>query len=133
MPLFSDLSTDAFKHVIDVLDLQHAHHGESIVRQGEPGDSFFVVAQGLVRVFRESEDVGCQELARLGGGSILGEMAVILDTPRSATVTAVEKARVAEVTGAVISGALEGASPLLARMLRSLSDRLRQEAERAKQ
>jgi cAMP-dependent protein kinase regulator len=88
VPLFSDLGAAAFERVVGALQLRRYDHGEIVVRQGDPGDSFFVVAQGHVRVERrDSHGVG-HELATLGEGSILGEMAVLAAEPRSATVTA---------------------------------------------
>lgn len=63
--------------------------GDAVVRQGEPGDYFYVIKQGRCRVTRtvarggESREV---ELAELGPGQVFGEDALIGDTPRNATV-----------------------------------------------
>jgi CRP-like cAMP-binding protein len=57
------------------------------MRQGDPGDSFFMVAHGGVRVSR-TDDGETRALATLGPGAILGEMALVTRAPRSATVTA---------------------------------------------
>lgn len=64
--------------------------GDIVVRQGEPGDYFYVIKQGRCRVTRtvvrggETREV---ELAELGPGQMFGEDALIGDTPRNATVT----------------------------------------------
>jgi CRP-like cAMP-binding protein len=88
VPLFSELSADGFERVIDALELRRLDHGEVIVRQGEPGDSFFVIARGMVRITRETALGETEELAKLGEGSILGEMAVLSAEPRTASVSA---------------------------------------------
>jgi CRP-like cAMP-binding protein len=63
--------------------------GEVICREGEKGDEFFVVLQGLVDV--TADDFGtARPIAQLGRGSFFGEMAVIANQPRSATVTALQ-------------------------------------------
>lgn len=88
VPLFSELSVEGFERVIDALELRRLDHGEVIVRQGEPGDSFFVITRGMVRIYRENDLGETEELAKLGEGSILGEMAVLAAEPRTASVAA---------------------------------------------
>ena len=59
--------------------------GESIIRVGEPGDSLFIVVRGTVRV---TVDDGYT--ADLGPGSVVGELAVLVPEPRSASVQSVD-------------------------------------------
>jgi CRP-like cAMP-binding protein len=86
VPLFSELGEGAFERVIAALELRRLDDGDVVVREGDPGDSFFVVARGMVRVFRHASDGRRIDLARLGEGSVLGEMALIADEPRTASV-----------------------------------------------
>ncbi len=88
VPLFSDLDAEALERVVEALELRRYDHGDLIVRQGDPGDSFFLVAQGLVRIFHETPEGTRNTLATLGEGSILGEMAVLAAEPRTASVDA---------------------------------------------
>jgi CRP-like cAMP-binding protein len=61
--------------------------GTVIVRQGAPADKFFIIVEGEVEVIRE--DGGDERrLATLGRGQFFGEMAILRDTPRTATVRA---------------------------------------------
>lgn len=103
--------------------------GEVLFRAGEPGAAAFQILSGSVRVTVDGSE-GPTELARRGVGELIGELSVLSRAPRSATVTAIEPTRVAVVTPDRIEAELDKANPLLARMVRSLSDRLRQEAER---
>jgi CRP-like cAMP-binding protein len=71
--------------------------GEAMVRQGADGDSMFVVLTGRVRVVLEPSG---QELAVIAPGGFFGEMSMLTGEPRTATVRAVEDARVLEITAA---------------------------------
>ncbi len=88
IPLFSELPPDAFAAVLGALKLVRTRPGEAILRQGEQGCSFYVLARGTVRVTR-ADDAGREiPLATLHDGSIFGEMALVSALPRTATVTA---------------------------------------------
>jgi putative peptide zinc metalloprotease protein len=88
MPLFRDLSPAELDVVLARLVPLEAASGETIIRQGDSGERFYVVRSGVVEVQRDE-----QALARLGAGDAFGEIALLLDVPRTATVTAVEPAR----------------------------------------
>src|SRR5439155_19474132 len=62
--------------------------GDVIVRQGAPADKFFIIIDGEVEVVRE-DDGEHRTLATLSRGQFFGEMAILRDTPRMATVRAV--------------------------------------------
>jgi CRP/FNR family cyclic AMP-dependent transcriptional regulator len=66
--------------------------GEALFREGEPAACMYVVRSGTVRV-----STGTTVLEEFGPGSILGEMALIEDSPRSATVTAISDCEIAMV------------------------------------
>ncbi len=62
--------------------------GDVIFRQGDPGDCVYVIQRGEVEVVREDGEGGTVVIARLGVGELFGEMALLTDAPRSATVRA---------------------------------------------
>ena len=62
--------------------------GASIIREGEPGDLFYVIAEGEVRV-----TVAGAEVARYGPGHFFGEIALLRDVPRQASVSALTDVR----------------------------------------
>jgi CRP-like cAMP-binding protein len=88
--IFSTLDRDAFAELVGLLDLVRSADGQAIVRQGEPGDAVYFVARGEVRVVRRFENAAGEDeerqLARLGPGSLFGEMALLSSDPRGASV-----------------------------------------------
>ena len=61
--------------------------GEVIVREGEPADKFFIIVDGEVEVLRDVEG-GTETIETLGPGHFFGEIAILRDVPRAATVRA---------------------------------------------
>lgn len=88
IPLFSELPAEAFAGVLSALKLRRARPGETIVAEGEPGHSFYVLARGRVAVTKHLAQGGESRLATLHEGAIFGEMALVSASPRTATVTA---------------------------------------------
>lgn len=69
--------------------------GEAIIRQGEPGDYYYILDSGAARVTRRMAPAGPEvELAMLGEGSSFGEEALISDNPRNATIIMIEDGQV---------------------------------------
>ena len=85
MPLFRDLSPGELDVLLARLEPLAADTGEVIIRQEDAGERFFVVRSGRVEVSRDG-----RVLARLGPGEAFGEIALLLDVRRTASVTAVE-------------------------------------------
>jgi CRP-like cAMP-binding protein len=80
--LFRPLSQPAFELVANRLVPLRAPAGAPLIREGEPGDRFFVLEEGRAVV-----TLGGREIARLGPGDHFGEIALLRDVPRTATVT----------------------------------------------
>lgn len=92
MPLFSELEEDAFLEVVNHLRYQRVAKGAQLLKEGEPGQTLLVIASGAVQI-----DKGGRKVARLGAGTVLGEMALITGAPRSATAIADEPVEVFEL------------------------------------
>ena len=105
--------------------------GEALMRQGEPSTSVHFILEGQVRVERQRRtDERPVVLALLGSGEIVGEMGVMVDLPRSATVIASQPTRTLELEGPSFERAAR-AFPILHRVLaKLLSERLRRTSER---
>jgi CRP-like cAMP-binding protein len=74
-----------------------------VIREGEIGHSFFLMASGQVRVYRTDPHGADTELARLGEGAFFGEMAIIHAAPRTASVQAYGEADLLEVDREALS------------------------------
>ncbi|MDG2308351.1 MAG: cyclic nucleotide-binding domain-containing protein [Candidatus Binatia bacterium] len=66
----------------------HFDAGETVFRQGDTGDLVYVIVTGEVEAIREDPDGEDQVLATMGAGEYFGEMALLSDAPRTATVRA---------------------------------------------
>jgi len=89
LPIFSDLEADDILLLLRTLRRVRFAAGETILREGEPGDSFFLLGHGTVRVSRETA-TGPLLLARLSQGAVLGDLTLLQSAPRSATAVAEE-------------------------------------------
>jgi len=75
--------------VADALEATSFEHGEAVVKQGEPGDDFYIIVDGSATVTQfRAEGEESQEVGLLGPSDYFGEIALMLDRPRAATVTA---------------------------------------------
>ena len=88
VPLFEELGPDDLAWIAKAAHVRSFEGGESIFEAGEPGRSLYILTAGAVQVLNPNQAEGYQ-LARLGSGDFLGEMALLNDSPRSATVKAV--------------------------------------------
>jgi len=104
---------------------------EALMTQGEPSTSIHFILEGQVRVERQRRsDSERIVLAHLGSGEIVGEMGVMVDLPRSATVIAAKPTSTLELDTASFERAAR-AFPILHRVLaKLLSERLRRTSER---
>lgn len=85
VPFFSDLSKEAFTSLMGRLDYLKVPADHVVLNQGDEGTALFVLIEGEVVVCRADEGQ-TREVARLGPGSLFGELALITDKPRYATV-----------------------------------------------
>jgi len=83
--LFAGLSDEARREIAGAIRSRTFGDGESIVRQGEPGESMFIIASGRAVVALEPDR---REVATIEGGGYFGEMSLLTGEPRTATVIA---------------------------------------------
>ena len=90
--LFAGLSDQELEAVAAICNERKLQRGELLAKQGAPGDEFYVVTDGFLEISIAGDDASSQILVNLGRGQIIGEMALIDQGPRSATVRAVSEA-----------------------------------------
>lgn len=90
VPLFKDLDDENLERLALACRTVSFPAATKIVKMGEPGHSLFLIANGSVRVLYPARSADF-ELARLHGGEFFGEMALLNEMPRSATVESVDE------------------------------------------
>jgi CRP/FNR family cyclic AMP-dependent transcriptional regulator len=85
IPLFSGMSDGSIEIIAGIVRDATFPTGASLVREGEPGDSFLIIRNG-----RATVEQGGRTLRELGAGDFLGEIALIDGGSRTASVTAVQ-------------------------------------------
>lgn len=83
VPLFAGLSKRHLKRIADGATVARFPAGRTIVQQSRPGDTFFVIVAGRVKFLRGTRTVG-----RAERGGFFGELALVTDSPRSASAVA---------------------------------------------
>ena len=96
--------------------------GEMLMDEGAAGDQVFIVTKGLVQVYKTFADGRRQGLATLGPGAVVGEAAVLSDSPRTASVVAVEDTTATAVTRAQLEKEL-GLNNWMGPLVKALADR----------
>jgi len=91
--VFGQLPEEKRDEITQAMEHQVAAPGTIIFRQGGPGDRFYVIQSGKVRVFRKDAGGLERDLSVLGAGESFGEMALLTGEMRSANVEAIEETR----------------------------------------
>lgn len=92
-----DLPEQSIESIINTLDPDPVRFspGEVLMKQGAPGDAMFFIARGHVEVsitpFGAGSPLPARKVAELTAGDVVGEMALVNNTPRNATVTALDE------------------------------------------
>ena len=105
--------------------------GEDIIRIGDAGRNAYFIENGSVEVTLPGKD-GIEVLAKMGKGEIFGEMSIIDDAPRSATVTAKENTEVIVIELSRYMQSLESSNPMMHLILRLVLSRFRQTSPQTK-
>merc|ERR1711872_72528 len=105
--------------VADALEATSFEHGEAVVKQGEPGDDFYIIVDGSASVTQfRAEGEESQEVGLLGPSDYFGEIALMLDRPRAATVTAQGPLKCVKLDRARFERVLGPCSDILKRNIR---------------
>jgi CPA1 family monovalent cation:H+ antiporter len=88
LPFLKEMPAEKFTHLAEHMQAKHVARKETVIHQGDTGSSMFFIARGVMRVIRE-DDQGKHELRSLLAGDFFGEIALLHDVRRTASVQAV--------------------------------------------
>lgn len=106
-----------------VLERRFVPENTLIMRQGEPGNSAYLIQSGRVSVYTQHEGKTI-ELAKLEAGQIFGEMALIFDETRSASVKSLEDCTLIVLTRQSFKQKLERSDPTIRAIVQMLTQRV---------
>jgi CRP/FNR family cyclic AMP-dependent transcriptional regulator len=123
VPLFSGCTKQELQKLAMIADEIDLRDGAALTREGQAGREFFVLIEGTVDVIQGEERV-----AELGAGDWVGEIALLTNAPRTATVTATSPVRVLVVTDRAFRQVVETTPSIAVKMLERVGERLAHDA-----
>jgi len=125
VPIFRQLSAEQRDLLLAGATEQSFTAGHVLIRESDPPDRLFVILSGRVRVLEVAPDSPVELIVgELGEGEILGELSVLRNQPRSATVVAVERTHCLVIPQSEFLKVLQGSAELAVSLLRMLAGRL---------
>jgi len=118
-PLFAGLSRKELAQLARVSEDVEVELGKALVKEGETGQEFFVIVDGNVKITRKGRRV-----AKRGPGDFVGEIALLEDIPRTATVTAETRVRLFVLTRKDFRHLLDEHPGVERKVLRALARRV---------
>jgi CRP/FNR family transcriptional regulator, cyclic AMP receptor protein len=93
VPVFDLLSAREKKKICSLLHVRNFSKDEVVFRQDDPGVGLYIVREGKCEVYCEYSDLSCKRIAVMNTGDFFGEMSLLNDSPRSATIVAVTETK----------------------------------------
>jgi CRP-like cAMP-binding protein len=118
--LFSQLGKKEIERLGQLTEEVDVKPGQVLMRQGDRGHEMFVIASGQVKIERDGRDLGLR-----GPGEVIGEIALLSEGPRGATVTVVEPTRAFVVSHADFHALMDEMPSVRMCVLDVLAGRLR--------
>ncbi len=131
LPLFQDLEPARLKLLAFTSEMINFQHGEILFRVGEPGDCAYVIMQGEVEILSSTDEQSVVEVLEVN--QIFGEIAVLNDEPRSATLRAKGELKVMKINETLFMQLIMESPGLALKVLRQLSQKLADSHEQVEQ
>jgi CRP/FNR family cyclic AMP-dependent transcriptional regulator len=119
-PFFAGLSRNELLELAKVTEDMEVGEGKVLTREGQSGSEFFVIIEGRVSVTKDG-----QEVRTLGPGEFFGEIALLEDTPRTATVAATTPLRFFVLTRQAFRSMLANQPEIEEKVVAALQERVR--------
>jgi CRP/FNR family transcriptional regulator, cyclic AMP receptor protein len=124
VPLFAGCSKSELRELALTADEIDLRDGHVLTKEDRPGREFFVLVKGTARVTRKG-----RKIADLGAGDWFGEIALLTDAPRTATVTATSPVDVLVITDRSFRRVVETMPSIALKVLACVGDRLARDAK----
>ncbi len=124
VPLFAGLSKKELAQVGSIADELDFQAGKTLIREGEPGREFFVLLEGRAEVTRDGETI-----ATHGAGGFFGEIALLHELPRTATVTTLEPSVALIITARDFRALVKKSPEIALSVLQAVGERLAADAD----
>lgn len=125
VPIFSNCTLEEITAISSVAQPSFFQPGQIIVTQGTPGQAFYLILAGRVEILRDGHSLGA-----FGAGDFFGEMSLLDQAPRSATIRAIEQTECLMLSSWDFKALLERYPSIAVKLLEVLSRRLRVADER---
>jgi CRP/FNR family cyclic AMP-dependent transcriptional regulator len=119
VPLFANCSKHELEEIAHIADEIDLSEGKEMTREGSRGREFFVLLEGDADVTKNGQSIN-----KLGAGDFFGEIALVSDTPRTATVTATSPVRALVITDRSFRRLLDESPEIQRKVLVALAERL---------
>ena len=123
VPLFASCSKGELRKIASLADEIDFREGKVLIREGAPGREFFVLLEGKVDVARKGRSIDTLE-----SGDFFGEVALVSNQPRNATITTLTPARALVVTDRDFRNLLKDSPKIQLKVLQALADRIATES-----
>jgi CRP/FNR family transcriptional regulator len=128
--VFAGLSEEDLTAIAEVSVSRRYESGEVVFREGDGGDTCYIVRSGLARAVRQHSDGRSITLAHFGAGDIFGELAMFDEEPRSATVDVIDEVEVVAIPGRDMQRLMREYPEIAVKLNAALAQRLRATNER---
>jgi predicted acylesterase/phospholipase RssA/CRP-like cAMP-binding protein len=123
--MFAELENSLFYYVTENSTFVTVKRGEVVIREGDKSDCIYIVASGSLEIFREQADGSVKTIDLLRDGACIGEMAVLLNEPRSASVRAWRDSLLVCVSRDCVEHVFRNDAQVTFSLARSLGERLK--------
>ena len=131
IPLFAEVSDTDLEAIAMLLIERRFPKHKTIVEEGLPGDYMYVIREGQVKVTKLSGDGREKILELFGPGSFFGEMSLLDNSPRSASVKTLAETRILALSRSDFLGVLRRSPDIAMAVIKELTRRVRQVDEHA--